>query len=109
MGIESSTFDACQPTRWLPVIAPFAKPGGNMEPNPQPTLGQPYSNITPPQTSGAAIVSLVLGCAAFITVGFTAIPAVVFGHIALHRIGKSAGRLTGSGMAVAGLILGYLF
>lgn len=80
-----------------------------MDPNPPPTHGQPYSNITPPQTSGAAIVSLVLGCAAFITVGFTAIPAVVFGHIALHRIGKSAGRLTGSGMAVAGLILGYLF
>ena len=39
---------------------------------------------------------------------FTAIAAVVLGHIALSEIKRSAGRLAGHGMAVAGLILGYL-
>lgn len=69
--------------------------------------GQPYSGITPPQTSGLAITSLVLGC--FGCLGVTAIGAVICGHIALSNIGKSAGRLTGSGMAIAGLVMGYLF
>jgi len=70
--------------------------------------GQPYSNLTPPQTSGAAIASLVLGCVGLMTFGLTAIPAVICGHIALSRIGKSAGRLAGSGMAIAGLVTGYV-
>jgi type II secretory pathway pseudopilin PulG len=39
---------------------------------------------------------------------FTAIAAVVLGHIALSEIKRSAGRLAGHGMAIAGLILGYI-
>ena len=35
-------------------------------------------------------------------------PAIVFGHIALSQIKKSAGRLGGRGIAIAGLVLGYL-
>jgi hypothetical protein len=38
---------------------------------------------------------------------FAAIPAIVLGHIALSDIKKSAGRLKGQGMALAGLIMGY--
>jgi Domain of unknown function (DUF4190) len=34
--------------------------------------------------------------------------AVVFGHVALSQIKRSMGALTGRGMAIAGLILGYL-
>lgn len=37
-----------------------------------------------------------------------AIIAIVLGHLALSDIRNSAGRLTGRGMAVAGLVLGYL-
>jgi type IV pilus assembly protein PilA len=57
-------------------------------------------------TSGKAIASLVLGLLSFIFLA--AIPAVIFGHLALSDIKKSAGRLQGSGMAIAGLVLGYL-
>ena len=39
---------------------------------------------------------------------FTAIAAIILGHIALSEIKKSAGRLAGHGMAMAGLILGYI-
>jgi type II secretory pathway pseudopilin PulG len=36
-----------------------------------------------------------------------AIAAIVLGHVALSQIKKSAGRLSGRGMAIAGLVLGY--
>jgi hypothetical protein len=36
------------------------------------------------------------------------IVAIVFGHISLSQIKKSAGRLGGKGLAIAGLVLGYL-
>ena len=70
--------------------------------------GQPYAQLTPPQNSGAAIASLVLGCLGIPSCGLTAIPAVICGHIALSQIGKSGGRLTGNGMAIGGLVTGYL-
>jgi hypothetical protein len=34
--------------------------------------------------------------------------AVIFGHIALSQIKRSMGALTGRGMAIAGLVLGYV-
>jgi len=60
----------------------------------------------PNQTSGKAIASLVLGILVFLP--FSSIAAVILGHLSLSEIRKSAGRLGGHGMAVAGLILGYL-
>lgn len=36
------------------------------------------------------------------------IPAVICGHMAHSRINRSGGALTGSGMAVTGLVTGYL-
>lgn len=36
------------------------------------------------------------------------IVAIVLGHVALSEIRKSAGRLKGEGLAIAGLVLGYL-
>jgi type IV pilus assembly protein PilA len=63
-----------------------------------------------PQTSGKAIAALILGAANALFLFFffpLAILAIVFGHISRAEIRKSAGRLKGSGMALAGLILGY--
>jgi hypothetical protein len=57
------------------------------------------------QTSGMAIGSLVCGLLPFFIL--TPIAAVVLGHVALSQIKRSAGRLKGSGMAIAGLVLGY--
>lgn len=60
-----------------------------------------------PQTSGLAIASLVCGVLSFFTLGLTAIPAVICGHIARGSIKRSGGARTGSGLALAGLICGY--
>ena len=61
------------------------------------------------KTSALAIWSLILGILSFICFGFFAgIPAVICGHIARSKIKQSQGALTGGGMALAGLILGYV-
>jgi type II secretory pathway pseudopilin PulG len=62
---------------------------------------------TSAQTSGKAIASLACGLLFFIPLLFIA--AIVFGHLALSEIRKSAGRLKGQGMAIAGLVLGYMW
>lgn len=53
---------------------------------------------------------MVLGIASFaLCLSFlTGIPAIILGHISLSRIKKSMGRLKGEGMALTGLILGYI-
>jgi type IV pilus assembly protein PilA len=57
------------------------------------------------ETSGKAIASLICGFLFFFPP--IAIVAVIFGHLALSEIRKSAGHLTGRGLAVAGLVMGY--
>jgi hypothetical protein len=61
------------------------------------------------KTSGLAVTSLILGllslcCPLFLP----AIAAVACGHIARGKINKSEGTLAGSGLALAGLLLGYI-
>jgi len=68
-----------------------------------PTAGTPVA--IPSQTSTKAIISLVCGILFFFPIS---IVAIVCGHLALSEIRKSAGRLTGQGIAIAGLVLGYL-
>ena len=65
----------------------------------------PLTPAAPAQTSGKATASLVCGLLFFIPLAFVA--AIVFGHLALSEIRKSAGRLKGEGLAIAGLVLGY--
>src|SRR5258707_13431036 len=52
------------------------------------------------ETSGMAIASLI--CAFLI-----APVGVILGHIALNQIKNSNGQLSGRGVAIAGLIIGY--
>jgi len=59
----------------------------------------------PVETSGKAIVSLISGL--FFFVFPFAILAIIFGHLSLSEIRKSAGRIKGDGIAIAGLVLGY--
>lgn len=70
-----------------------------------PAAGAPVTPALPQQTSGMAIGSLVCGLLPFFIL--TPIAAIVLGHMALSEIKRSAGRLRGSGIAIAGLILGY--
>lgn len=64
---------------------------------------------TAPETNALAIVSLVFGI-----IGWTLMPvignfvAIICGHIARGQIRQSGGVQQGDGMALAGLILGYL-
>jgi type II secretory pathway pseudopilin PulG len=89
----------------------------NVPPAPQqytqpqyPPQAQPYRGQYPQQTDGGAIASLILGIASFVLcLSFLAgIPAIILGHISRSKIGRSGGRLKGEGMALAGLIMGYL-
>ncbi len=60
-----------------------------------------------PQSSGLALASMILGVSSFACL-ITSIPAIICGHIASSQIKRSDGRITGSGLALAGLITGYL-
>lgn len=58
-------------------------------------------------TSGLAVAALCLGIGSFLMSVLAGIPAVICGHMALSRIrsGRAAG---GKGLAIAGLVMGYL-
>lgn len=62
----------------------------------------------PPRTSALAVWSLVLGILGMITLGATSIVAIICGHLAHGKIRRSAGLLTGKGLAIAGFVLGYI-
>lgn len=65
--------------------------------------------VARPRKSGLAIASLACGIASVLCLGMIAgIPAVICGHIAHSKINRSSGLLTGAGMALAGLVMGYL-
>jgi ribosomal protein L40E len=91
-----------------PPMEPPPLPGGPPM-HPPPVAGGPPG--PPPfetRTSPLAIWSLVLGILGFLCCGFfTAIPGVVCGHLARSRIRQSGGLISGDGLALAGLIVGY--
>lgn len=58
------------------------------------------------EINGFAVASLVLGIVWIMGVG--SILALVFGYIAKGRIDGSRGRETGRGMAIAGIVLGWV-
>ena len=93
-----------------PVIpsAPYPPPPAYPYP---PSYGAPYAAPMPYQrANGFAITSLVCGILGFCAGGaFAAIPAIVFGHIALAQINQLGGMEQGRGMAIAGLVMGYIY
>jgi hypothetical protein len=111
--------NAAMPTIGLaqPQTPPAAQPsypaqsyGGQYSPGtPQPYMPpQPvYAPIGLPNST-AAIVSLVFGILSWVGLVFIgAIGAIIAGHMARKEISNSGGQIGGSGMALAGLILGY--
>jgi Domain of unknown function (DUF1707)/Domain of unknown function (DUF4190) len=64
------------------------------------------SGVTPvAKTNGLAMASLACGIAQFGFGPVATIPAIVFGHVALHQIRRTGEQ--GTGLALAGLILGW--
>lgn len=72
-------------------------PRGNPQPWPQSSVV-----VAPEKTNGLAIAALVCGL-----IGFS-VPAVVCGHVGKHQIDRSGGREKGRGMAIGGLVLGWI-
>lgn len=63
---------------------------------------------SPRKTSGLAVASLVLGLFGFCCPFLPSVAAVICGHVARGKIKSSGGAQEGSGLALAGLILGYI-
>lgn len=90
-------------------VAPFTDEGLSVPPPPPPSAPQPPTYAPALRTSGMAIASLVMG-----VVGWTVLPligsilAIIFGYAARKEIRQRPGELSGEGMALAGLVLGWL-
>ncbi len=66
----------------------------------------PYARMYVPQRTNAyAIASLVLG---IVNMGIGSILALIFGYKAKREIDESGGTQAGRGLAVAGIVLGYV-
>jgi len=84
------TADVTPPATWSPAPAP----------------ARPTFVATTPSTNGFAIASLICAVAWFMWFGSAL--GVVFGHVALRQIKAGGGVQRGRGLAIAGLVLGYL-
>jgi hypothetical protein len=71
-----------------------------------PLQGSSGSRLSVPKLNGTAAASLILGF--FSLIPPLGIAAVVFGHVSHSQIAKSGGREKGTGIAFAGLVLGYI-
>src|SRR5690349_13600248 len=64
---------------------------------------------TETKSQGMATTSLVLGIISVSCLGLlTGIPAIILGHKAYNRTRRAPERYGGSGLAIAGLALGYV-
>jgi hypothetical protein len=80
-----------------------------------PSYGTPTYGATPhwqqgspqPSTNGFAIASLVCSCAGPFLLGIGCILGIVFGFVARSQIRQSNGSQGGSGLALAGIIVGF--
>jgi hypothetical protein len=94
--------------RW---VADLDRLVADVSPPPPPApMAPPYMPYAPAPvyqtTNGLAVASLIAG---FFWLGWVgSILAVIFGHLALGQINRSGGREGGSGLAIAGLVLGYM-
>ncbi len=76
-------------------------------PPPPPHAAAP---VAPSKTSGFATASLVLGILGVIGIIWVVSPilALVFGYVAKGQIDRSGGTEQGRGMAIAGIVLGWV-
>ena len=116
---------ASAPPNDAPSTAPYAPPAYGQQPPPAqpPAYGQPplygqpppygppppyaqggYGYAQPRSTNGFAIASLVLGILWIYWIG--SILALIFGYVARNQI--RAGNQQGDGMAIAGIVLGWI-
>ncbi len=87
--------------------APQGPPPGTMpSATPPPQYPYGYGPGRPATTNGLAVASLVLGILWMFWVG--SILAVIFGYVGKGQIDRSGGTQSGRGLAVAGIVLGWV-
>lgn len=94
-----------------PPPPPAGPPPAPTPPPAPPAYGQQpggYGYQSTPKTNGLAIASLVLGIAQIFLCIIGGILALVFGYISRRQIDESGGTQGGRGMAIAGIILGWI-
>jgi len=94
-----------------PPPPPAGPPPAPTPPPAPPAYGQQpggYGYQSTPRTNGLAIASLVLGIAQIFLCIIGGILALVFGYISRRQIDESGGTQGGRGMAIAGIILGWI-
>ena len=94
-----------------PPTPPPQPPAGPPPASSPPAYGQQpggYGYQSTPKTNGLAIASLVLGIAQIFLCIIGGILALVFGYISRRQIDESGGTQGGRGMAIAGIILGWI-
>ena len=92
---------SCQKTMQIdPGVFGLAPMPGQAMPS---TMAGPVR--TEARTSGKAVASLILGIVSF-CIGLAGIIAIILGAAAKSEIDEGDGRLTGRGMAIAGIVLG---
>jgi hypothetical protein len=84
-----------------PTGAGYDKP-----PPAHPSYAPPIQAYAQPPTNTLAIVSLIFGILWIFWIG--SLVAVITGHMATGQIDRSEGREGGRGLAVAGLVLGWI-
>jgi prepilin-type processing-associated H-X9-DG protein len=80
-------------------------------PQPKPVFDDEFGSLPqlgPPQTSGKAVASLVLGLCSFVACVFTGVPAIFLGIFGLNDINDPKKHVKGKGMAITGIVLGGL-
>ncbi|MDZ4286762.1 MAG: DUF4190 domain-containing protein [Prosthecobacter sp.] len=99
---------------WQALSSLLREPASGAPPIPSSAPVPPplFQGVSPmpaaqPSASGLAIGSMICGLLGLI-IFITSLPAVIMGHIALSRIKTSGGTIGGRGMAVTGLITGYM-
>ncbi len=76
-----------------------------------PPILPPLPRPPAPESCGLALASLLLGISSLVMIclaPLTALPAVICGHLARARIRRSGHGLTGEGLALGGLVTGYM-
>jgi hypothetical protein len=92
-------------TRWTDqrAPAPTPMPGGVSAPAP---LSQPPATRAQQKTNGMAIASLVLDTLWIWWVG--SVLALIFGYVGKNQSDESGGAQGGRGLAIAGIVLGWV-
>lgn len=107
-AVPSAQAPAAEPDQAQPFGQP-AQPAYGQAPYGQPAYQQPYGQPYPPQgyypaanPSGKAIASLVLSLFGISLIG------LILGYSARTEIRNSQGRVGGDGLALAGIIIGWI-